>query len=59
MTFAETVSVGTQNRKEFEQLLKEVLAFDVDAAPEFRLANILAVRRAQWLLARADELFVE
>lgn len=59
VTFAETVSVGTQNRKEFEQLLKEVLAFDVNAAPEFRLANILAARRAQWLLDRAGELFVE
>ncbi len=59
VTFAETVSVGTQNRKEFEQLLREALAFDVDTAPEFRLANILAERRAQWLLDRANELFVD
>ncbi len=57
VSFAETVSVGTQNQKEFEQLLKEALAFDVNSAPEFRVANILAQRRAQWLLNRAGELF--
>jgi predicted anti-sigma-YlaC factor YlaD len=55
--FAETVSVGTQNQKEFEQLLKEAMAFDVDSAPEFRVANILAQRRARWLLNRTGELF--
>jgi hypothetical protein len=32
---------------------------DVDAAPEFRLANLIAQRRAAWLRARADELFIE
>lgn len=57
VSFAETVSIGTQTKKEFEQLLKEALAFDVNTAPEFRLANILAQRRAQWLLDRVDELF--
>ncbi len=57
VSFAETVSVGTQNQKEFEQLLKEALAFDVNLAPEFRVANILAQRRAQWLLNRTSELF--
>jgi predicted anti-sigma-YlaC factor YlaD len=57
ISFAETVSVGTQNQKEFEQLLKEALAFDVNTAPEFRVANILAQQRAQWLLNRAGELF--
>jgi predicted anti-sigma-YlaC factor YlaD len=57
VSFAETVSVGTQNQKEFEQLLKEALAFDVNSAPEFRVANILAQRRAQWLLDRTGELF--
>jgi predicted anti-sigma-YlaC factor YlaD len=57
VSFAETVSVGTQNQKEFEQLLKEALAFDVNTAPEFRVANILAQQRAQWLLNRAGELF--
>lgn len=57
VSFAETVSVGTQNQKEFEALLKEALAFDVNTAPEFRVANLLAQRRAQWLLNRTSELF--
>jgi predicted anti-sigma-YlaC factor YlaD len=57
VSFAETVSVGTQNQKEFEQLLQEALAFDVNSATEFRVVNILAQRRARWLLNRAGELF--
>ncbi len=59
VSFAETVAVGTQDRAEFERVLNEALAMDVDAAPEMRLANVLAQRRARWLLQRADELFVE
>ena len=59
VSFAETVSVGSQNRAEFEELLKKALAVDPDAVPELRLANTVAKRRAAWLLARADELFLE
>ncbi len=59
VSFAETVSVGTQNRADFEALLKRALAIDPDAAPELRLANTVSQRRATWLLARADELFLE
>ncbi|HJS75459.1 MAG TPA: TRAP transporter TatT component family protein, partial [Vicinamibacteria bacterium] len=35
------------------------LAFDVDAHPENRLLNLLAQRRARWLMGNADELFLE
>jgi predicted anti-sigma-YlaC factor YlaD len=59
VTFAESVSVGTQNRAEFTRLLQEALAIDVDAAPDQRLANLISQRRARWLLSRADELFIE
>lgn len=60
VTYAEVISVGAQNKKEFEALLNEALAIDVaTAAPEQRLANVLAQRRARWLLSRMDELFVE
>jgi predicted anti-sigma-YlaC factor YlaD len=59
VTFAETVSVREQNREEFAKLLHEALAFDVNRAPEQRLANLIAQQRARWLLSRADELFVE
>ena len=59
VSFAETVSVGAQNRAEFEELLGKALAIDPGAVPELRLANAVSQRRAAWLLARADELFLE
>ncbi len=58
VSYAETVSVAQQNRKEFKSLLEEALAFDADTAPDQRVANLIAQRRARWLLGRADELFV-
>jgi predicted anti-sigma-YlaC factor YlaD len=59
VSFAETVDVGLQNRAEFIKLLNQALTIDVNALPEQRLANIIAQRRARWLLARMDRLFVE
>ena len=34
-------------------------ASDADAHPSDRLANLVAQRRARWLLSRIDELFLE
>src|SRR6185503_17504486 len=59
VNFAETVSVGDQNRQEFDSMLRRALAIDPDAVPEVRVANLVAQRRARWLQGRADELFVE
>jgi predicted anti-sigma-YlaC factor YlaD len=59
VTFAEAVDVSTQNKAEFTKLLQKVLAFDVDSAPDFRLVNVIAQRRARWLLSRAGDLFAE
>jgi len=59
VNYAETVSVSTQNKKEFQGLLEEALAFDTNKAPETRVANLIAQRRAKWLLGRIAELFVE
>ena len=59
LAFAESVSVGAQDRKEFSDLLDAALAVKLDAAPEYRLANVVAQRRARWLLSRIDALFVE
>jgi predicted anti-sigma-YlaC factor YlaD len=58
VAFAETVSVRLQDRKEFTQLLREALDFDVNKAPEYRLANLIAQRRAQALLSRVDDYFI-
>ena len=59
VAYAESVSVQKQNRGEFEALLQKALAVDPDARPEWRLSNLIAQRRARWLLSREGELFLE
>ncbi len=59
VSFAETVSVAEQNRDEFDSLLQEALTVDIDALPSARLSNVIAQRRARWLLDRTEELFIE
>lgn len=58
VTYAEAVAVETQDRAGFESLLGRALAIDPAGLPESRLVNILAQRRARWLLGRLDELFL-
>jgi predicted anti-sigma-YlaC factor YlaD len=58
VTLASTVAVNEQNRAEFERLLHAALAIDPDAVPRRRLANLVAQRRARYLLDHADLLFV-
>ena len=57
--FAESASVGEQNRQEFKELLEKALAVDVSRPTPFRTANLLAQKRARWLLGRTEELFIE
>jgi len=59
VSFAESASVSQQNKQEFKALLEQALAVDVSRPSDYRLANVLAQRRARWLLSRTDELFVE
>ena len=59
VSLAEAVSVQNQDRAEFEALLKQALAIDPDARPEWRLQNLVVQRRARWLLATEDDLFIK
>jgi predicted anti-sigma-YlaC factor YlaD len=59
VSYAEAVSVDAQDKKEFVRLLEKVLAFDVDSDPDHRLVNILAQRRARWLMSRIPDLFAD
>ena len=60
VTYAETVSVRTQNRAEFVELLDRALAFDARSGPSsYRLANLVSQRKAKWLQGRVDDLFLE
>ena len=58
VALAEAVCIQEQNVTEFTQLLQRANAIDPDAAPNLRLANLVAQRRARWLLARTDDLFL-
>jgi len=59
VSFAETVDVAIQDRVEFKKLLDQALAVNIDDAPDQRLSNIIAQRRARWLLGRMDRLFLD
>jgi predicted anti-sigma-YlaC factor YlaD len=61
VTYAESVSGPAQNKREYEALLKEAAAFDLDQpkARNDRLANVLAQRRARYLLAHEDDVFTD
>lgn len=57
VAMAQSVSIQKQNRTQFESLLHQALKINPNAHPEFRLENLVAQRRARWLLSRTDELF--
>ncbi len=59
VSFAENACVPAQNAAEFKAVLEKALAVDTDADPDHRLANLVAQRRARWLLNHSGELFVE
>jgi predicted anti-sigma-YlaC factor YlaD len=58
VSLAETVSVKKQNVQQFRELLNQALSINVDLRPEWRLENLVMQRRARWLLARTDQLFL-
>jgi predicted anti-sigma-YlaC factor YlaD len=59
VALAEAVTIPEQNRHEYERLLQQALVIDVDAKPEWRLANLVMQHRARWLLAHTDNVFLE
>jgi len=59
VTWAESVSIPRQDRAGFKAMLDRALAVDVEAAPNLKLSNQIALRRAKWLLDRADKYFLD
>jgi hypothetical protein len=49
-TYAETLARTTMDQELHDRLIKEVLAFPMESAPEFGLSNRIALNRAQKLL---------
>lgn len=58
VAYAESVCVQKQDVKQFDALLAQALAINPDAYPPARLVNLVLQRRARWLLAKRDELFL-
>ncbi len=58
VSWAEGVLVQRQDRDEFTRVLEEVTRAEPGEVPRYRLANILAQRRAKALLAHTDDLFL-
>jgi predicted anti-sigma-YlaC factor YlaD len=58
VALAESIAVQKQDVAEFRDLLNQALAIDADARPEWRLVNLVMQRRAAWLLARTEDLFL-
>lgn len=59
VSLAAGIVVANQDRGEFEALLNTALAVDPDVAPQWRLSNLIAQKRARHLLRTADGLFFE
>lgn len=53
------VSLPAQDAVRFRELIRMALAVDLDAEPSSRLANRLSMRRAELLLSRMDDLFLD
>ncbi len=57
VTMASGMTVTPANRATFEQYLKSALAIDVNREPALRLVNLIAQKRARYLLARTSRRF--
>lgn len=58
LTYAEALSIPGQNRQEFDAFMKQIMDFDIEQHPEYRLLNALTKKRAQQLLKKKDDLFL-
>ena len=59
VSLASGVSIDTQDRTEFEDLLGSALAIDPDEEPSVRLLNLISQKRARHLIGLVDDLFEE
>ncbi len=59
VSYAENACVAAQDAAGFRAALGKALAIDTEVKSENRLANLIAQRRARWLLAQAGDLFLE
>jgi predicted anti-sigma-YlaC factor YlaD len=58
VSYAQAVSIPAQDYDKFKELLDTALSIDPDREPSIRLVNILAQRKAQYLLDNAVLFFI-
>lgn len=63
MSYAEAIVIPSQSTDpdahlRFTELMEQILAIDVDADPDNRLANTLVQQKAEWYLENLDEFFL-
>ena len=58
LTYVESCSIPNQNKKEFDEYIQKILAFNLDSCPENRLVNAIAQKRARYLMQKQDDLFI-
>lgn len=58
LSLATAVTIATQNRAEFDDLLSKALAVDPEGNPSERLTTLLLQRRARAIQAQAEYLFL-
>jgi hypothetical protein len=59
VALASTVAVSRQDLESFRGLLAKALAVDVNEVKKWRLGNVLAQKKASWLLEKIPDLFLE
>ncbi|MDR1058911.1 MAG: TRAP transporter TatT component family protein, partial [Treponema sp.] len=58
VSYAQSVCRPAQDYKSFKEYLEKALAIDVDADPANRLVNVLAQKKARYLLDTASDIFL-
>jgi predicted anti-sigma-YlaC factor YlaD len=58
-TYATSVVQGEQDRESFEELMEQALAVDPDEDPSHRLQNLVAQKRARYMLEHIDDYFID
>ena len=58
-TYATSVMLPEQERERFERLMLEALAIGPDEDPSHRLQNLIAQKRARYMLDHVEDYFLE
>ena len=59
VSYAELIHKPDQNKTSFIKTLEKALSIDTKKDSYFRISNIIAQRRAHWLISNLDDYFIE